>query len=905
MNAAATYKTSTARLASAGGGLLLSVVLLLLRDWSTHRSRKGDATEAAATPMTVSRRALAWIRSHLHAVGQRHKIAIGSSINTDSKQEKHGGVSQPGTTGTASTLPFQVNNLRCCCSESGAPKAPSERRAIRDNQRLIQSVLQFWFGQGPEVAQKKLWMISQQNVGLRRSVDWQIGVQFGSLLVDLARTATTEANRWKEWCEDDLYGYQGKIAAIIVLDQFSRHVHRLLLETPESLDLVLLQLLKRELPEQSVLDALACTTAAVLTEQHATELQSGMVPTPMRIFALFPYRHASAVASVQWTQQQTEELAAMHHNQYGPMIMAFRKATNRRLAVLQDEERRTRSTTATGTGGSGGEINGEQRHACTDDDILECGYFAADLTSTVDHVVHRTIRNFLTSQGVCGPNGGACSGSPSVVRPIIVSLSGGVDSMVICAVLAYMQQQCGYSLRIVAVHIDYANRPESAAEAAYVKRYCLDRLGIEFYCRRIDEVTRGITARDEYERIAREIRYKFYQESVTTCLNNAAIGDSVIDIGVVLGHHRGDLRENVLSNAHKGCGPLDLSGMTATSVNNGVTLYRPLLQLEKKDIFDYAHVFGVPYFKDTTPHWSTRGKLRNKLLPLLEEIYGKGSMNNLSDLAVESDECRALLHNVLLQPFMDSILRQPMGIAFPTAPWTDQGLFFWKFVLREVLHSAGLGMFTDKSVETFMNRACADKIREGWLQCRKDYAVYLREDGQVFVLYPGSFPCQKKDYYDCNGLAVAYGLDSSVQIGPWRVTAELYSGVDSVFQPDKISAALERRVFTSMEAFMVGSYEYYLEVPTWSADGVEKKPLPMAFTKFDKRSRPRAWKGVDPKIQDILPLLAADEKALKALNDCVGCEAASKKNRGIHIATPVYCIKVTLVLSGLASNSHA
>ena len=43
----------------------------------------------------------------------------------------------------------------------------------------------------------------------------------------------------------------------------------------------------------------------------------------------------------------------------------------------------------------------------------------------------------------------------------------------------------------------------------------------------------------------------------------------------------GDLRENVLSNAHKGCGPLDLSGMTDVSMNDGVTLFRPLLPLEK------------------------------------------------------------------------------------------------------------------------------------------------------------------------------------------------------------------------------------------------------------------------------------------------------------------------------------
>ena len=65
------------------------------------------------------------------------------------------------------------------------------------------------------------------------------------------------------------------------------------------------------------------------------------------------------------------------------------------------------------------------------------------------------------------------------------------------------------------------------------------------------------------------------------------------------GHHRGDLIENVLSNSHKGKGPLDLSGMTAVGKNDGVTIYRPFLSLDKDQIFDYSHSFGVPYFKDT------------------------------------------------------------------------------------------------------------------------------------------------------------------------------------------------------------------------------------------------------------------------------------------------------------------
>jgi hypothetical protein len=126
-------------------------------------------------------------------------------------------------------------------------------------------------------------------------------------------------------------------------------------------------------------------------------------------------------------------------------------------------------------------------------------------------------------------------------------------------------------------------------------------------------------------------------------------------------------------------------------------------------------------------------------------------MNNLSNLATESDECRALLNQSLISPFLNNIVRKPMGIIFDTAPWRDQAFFFWKFVLRQSLHSAKLGMFSDKCVVSFLERVKAHKIREGWLECRKDYGVYLQGDGKVFVFYPSSFPWNKKKMYNVEG----------------------------------------------------------------------------------------------------------------------------------------------------------
>jgi tRNA(Ile)-lysidine synthetase-like protein len=689
----------------------------------------------------------------------------------------------------------------------------NERDAISNSNRTtihsslkelqqIDNVLNYWFGQyPPQQAQKKLWMITDE--AWRNKIDEQIAQQFTASIQSMWNEY--ETNAALPWCADQ-YGYRGKMAAIILLDQMARHMQRYYASSSP-------------LPPQSQLDQLAFRIAERLQKEHASEWQASMIPIPMMVFALMPYRHQSSRETVQYVQERIAHSAVLWE-QCHELLRRFRTATNRRMAMLYDEERR-----------HGDNPNGDE--GFTDDDILECAAFPADLTLAPRHVVTRTLQDFVQTHV-----------QSKETKTWIVSLSGGVDSMVIAFVLNQLRAQ--FQLPpLVAVHIDYANRPESSAEAQYVQRYCA-QLGIVFRCRRIDEVTRGITARDEYERIAREIRYQAYRDAI----------DEFDGIGILLGHHKGDLRENVLSNAHKGCGPLDLSGMTAVSQNDGVTLLRPLLPLEKSAIFDYAHQFGVPYFKDTTPHWSTRGKLRNRLVPLLEEVYGEGSMNNLSSLAVDSDECRALFHQVALQPFLDQTTYKKMGLQFATAPWKEQGLFFWKFVLREVLHSAGLGMFSDKSVVSFLERVQAKTLKEGWLQCRKDYGVHLQKDGTVSVFYPRCFPFREADRFAV-GEQLEYGKAKAV--GPWSITAQV---LPQELEPDESGTLVEMKAYRSFAELMNGTIDYYLPAPF-----IDGQVHPLLFTHFTRRTRPTAWKNLDLKLQEMLPLVGNDDIALGELSD--------------------------------------
>lgn len=182
----------------------------------------------------------------------------------------------------------------------------------------------------------------------------------------------------------------------------------------------------------------------------------------------------------------------------------------------------------------------------------------------------------------------------------IVSLSGGVDSM-LCA---YLMKRQGYD--ITAVHINYNNR--SVKEEEFVRSWCQE-INIPLYVRRITEIQREPCMkhgfRDLYESYTKDIRLNTYK----------TVDDKP---NVVLGHNQDDCLENILTNVSKQSHYENLKGMSKESIIDNITFYRPLLDIRKSYIYKYAKMYNIPYLQDSTPSWSQRGKIRDKVRPVME-----------------------------------------------------------------------------------------------------------------------------------------------------------------------------------------------------------------------------------------------------------------------------------------------
>jgi tRNA(Ile)-lysidine synthetase-like protein len=221
------------------------------------------------------------------------------------------------------------------------------------------------------------------------------------------------------------------------------------------------------------------------------------------------------------------------------------------------------------------------------------------------------------------------------VKKAIISLSGGVDSMV----LSYILKHIG--IDIIAVHINYNNRPECEFECNILRDWC-SFLGIKLYIRKIVEIQRQemmeLNMRDLYESYTRDIRFNTY---VYSNLDNEIPCDLYCNIyddcNVFLGHNHDDQFENIFTNIVSQSHYHNLRGMKINTQIEfktfNINFLRPMLEITKDNIYKFASYFSIPHFKDSTPKWSQRGKIRDIIRPSIEQWDSRAisSFFNLSD----------------------------------------------------------------------------------------------------------------------------------------------------------------------------------------------------------------------------------------------------------------------------------
>ncbi|MDE7240727.1 tRNA lysidine(34) synthetase TilS [Desulfovibrio sp.] len=187
---------------------------------------------------------------------------------------------------------------------------------------------------------------------------------------------------------------------------------------------------------------------------------------------------------------------------------------------------------------------------------------------------------------------------------LLLALSGGADSTALACLLRLLASRL--ELTLFALCLDHALRPESAEDGRHVEALCR-WLGIPCAVFRQDVAACAKDWGCGLEDAGRKARYALLEEE-----RQAVDAD-----WIVLGHHAGDLAEDVLLRLTRGASWPALAGMAAK--DEGRRLLRPLLFTDPEALRGLLRALGIGWREDASNQSRAfrRNRLRHEVLPLL------------------------------------------------------------------------------------------------------------------------------------------------------------------------------------------------------------------------------------------------------------------------------------------------
>jgi len=204
---------------------------------------------------------------------------------------------------------------------------------------------------------------------------------------------------------------------------------------------------------------------------------------------------------------------------------------------------------------------------------------------------------------------------------VVLGLSGGADS--VCLFFLLIELRKNRFFEMVVVHLNHGIRGESA-------RY--DEEFVFALCKKYDIPC--LIYRENVPSIATS--RKLSLEEAGRVIRREVLENVLVEFRgtkIALAHHQNDNAETLLMNLARGA---RIAGMSGIHPTNGYYI-RPLLCVTRKEIENWLHEQKIAYCADETnlENTQTRNRVRNKILPLLEEEVNRNVVLHMNEAMEE------------------------------------------------------------------------------------------------------------------------------------------------------------------------------------------------------------------------------------------------------------------------------
>lgn len=310
-----------------------------------------------------------------------------------------------------------------------------------------------------------------------------------------------------------------------------------------------------------------------------------------------------------------------------------------------------------------------------------------------------------------------------------IAYSGGMDSEVLLHAVASLGARLPAQVR--AVHVDHGLHPDSGRWTEYCRRGCA-RLGVPLSVRRMAVApSRG----ESLEAVAREARYRVMGDLL-------GHGDLLLT-----GQHRDDQAETLLLALMRGSGLKGLAAMPTVAPLGEGRLVRPLLDVGRAELRDYAIDNRLSWVEDPTNLDAAfdRNFIRHRVLPLLAVRWPAYAVT-LARTAGHCAEAQGLIHRLAERELPKVAGLHPGTLSVSGLRTMDRRL--GRAVLRHWIAEGGFGLPDARHLSRIL-----------------DEVLTAREDAQPLVAWRG---CEVRRYRDdLFALAPLPPVPRALSI-PWR-----------------------------------------------------------------------------------------------------------------------------------------
>ncbi len=263
---------------------------------------------------------------------------------------------------------------------------------------------------------------------------------------------------------------------------------------------------------------------------------------------------------------------------------------------------------------------------------------------------------------------------------VLCAVSGGADSMALAAASVFEGGRAG--VRVGAVIVEHGLQ-EITKQVAETTAESLRKLGLDpvsIYAVKVGDDGGP-------EAAARSARYAAFDIAIEE--HSAKF--------VSLGHTLNDQAETVLLGLARGSGARSISGMSAVSGQ----FLRPLLTIERATTEAFCRDSGIEVWNDpqNSDESFTRVRIRNRVLPLLEETLGQGVAEALARTADQLREDADALEEIALAHYNSHVKLLPTSVELPVESFEGLAGAIVARVIKLAIEQVG-GIATSSSIDS-------------------------------------------------------------------------------------------------------------------------------------------------------------------------------------------------------------